>query len=95
MPTAEATDPANNPFSTDSTGRFVAEPVIDFAQDAIDRAREARAKSLKNPEDDWALMWRVRREALDGLTPGFRDGSGHEDQDDRDDEGPEPESDSA
>lgn len=93
VPVSEATDPANNPFSTSSTGHFVAEPVIDFAQDAIDRAREARAKALKNPEDDWALLWRVRHEPLGGLTPGLHDGSGHEDEDDRDDEGSEAEGD--
>lgn len=61
IPMKEATDSANNPYSTESTGKFVAEPVIDFAQDAIDRAREARKKLVK-PEDDWALLWKVRRE---------------------------------
>lgn len=57
----DATNPAFNPLSTESTGRFVAEPVIDFAQDAIDKAREVRRKLIK-PEDDWAISWRVRAE---------------------------------
>lgn len=62
IPLAEATDPANNPYAPDATGSFVAVPIIDFAQDAIDRAREERRKSLQNPDDDWALIWRVHRE---------------------------------
>lgn len=62
IPIADATDPSNNPFAPDAAGRFVAKPVIDFAQDAIDRAREARRKSMQNPDDDWALRWEVELE---------------------------------
>jgi hypothetical protein len=72
VPVKEATDPANNPFSTESTGKFVAEPIIDFAQDAIDRAREARRKAMKNPEDDWALVWKVSREDRSSSSPDPR-----------------------
>lgn len=60
----DATDPAMNPFSVDSRGRFVAEPVIDFAQDAIDRAKAARRKKVADG-DDWALIWRVTPELYD------------------------------
>lgn len=59
-----ATDPRNNPISTESTGRFVAEPVADFAQDAIDRAKKERRDRV-GEGDDWPLLWRVRHEQFD------------------------------
>lgn len=71
IPVKEATDPANNPFSTESTGKFVAEPVIDFAQDAIEKAKEARRKQV-SAEDDWAIFWRVRREGSPDEVDGGR-----------------------
>lgn len=67
IPLSEATDPAYNPYSPDAKGRFVAEPVVDYAQSAIDKAREDRRKSLQNPDDDWAIFYTVRRE--DRVTP--------------------------
>lgn len=48
---AEATDPKN-------ADRFDVEPVVDFAQTALDAAEAARRK-LVSAEDDWSLIWRV------------------------------------
>lgn len=59
-----ATDPGMNPLSIDARGRFVAEPVADYAQSAIDQAKAERRKKVKD-EDDWALMWSVRPEMYD------------------------------
>lgn len=59
---SEATDPAYNPYNMDAQGRFVAEPVADYAQDAIERAMKERRKAMGNKDDDWALRWRVRLE---------------------------------
>lgn len=73
VPVAEATDEANNPLSPAATGRFEAEPVIDFAQDAIEKAQEARRKALSNPDDDWPLIWRVKRVST---VPGDEGGDG-------------------
>lgn len=62
---SEATDPSLSPDAADARGRFVASPVVDFAQTAIDRAKEARRKSLKNPDDDFSLIWSVSPELYD------------------------------
>lgn len=59
---SEAADPDNNPYSMTATGRFIAEPVVDFAQDAIDRAAKERRKKVG--DDDWALFWRVHHERV-------------------------------
>jgi hypothetical protein len=61
IPIDAATDPKNHPLLPTATGRFVAEPVIDFAQDAVEKAKEARRKALGGI-DDWPLMWQVRLE---------------------------------
>lgn len=60
---AEATDPRNNPASAESTGRFVAKPFSDFAQDAVDKAKKARRDAVG--DDDWPLLWVVHHEQLD------------------------------
>ena len=60
---SEATDPTMNPYLVDGKGKFVAEPVVDFAQEAINKAREARKKAVG--DDDWPLLWRVRPEYRD------------------------------
>ena len=58
---SEATDAKYNPYSPDAEGTFVAEPLVDYAQAAIDRAVEARRKKVK-AEEDWPLLWPVRLE---------------------------------
>lgn len=89
IPIAEATDAANNPFDPAATGRFVAEPIIDFAEHAVETAVASRKKMLSNPEDDWPLRWSVRRvsatpvgESSDGGQGGESDSedSGHAEQ---------------
>lgn len=62
IPIDEAIDPANHPLSLEATGRFVASPYIDFAQYAIDQAEKARRETVA-AEDDWPLLWSVRRES--------------------------------
>lgn len=62
VPLADATNPKHNPYAVDRTGRFVAEPIVDFAQAAIDQAREARKKAVGN--DDWPLIWTARLETF-------------------------------
>lgn len=59
---SEATDASNNPLSTEATGRFVAVPYTDYAQDALDKARKARRDAVG--DDDWPLLWVVRHEHL-------------------------------
>ena len=58
---SEATDPKYNPYALDAAGSFVAEPVVDYAQAAIDREVDARRKAV-SAEDDWPLLWSVRLE---------------------------------
>lgn len=58
---SRATDPQMNPYLAGAAGRFVAEPVIDFAQEAIDKGIKARSKAV-DPKDDWPLLWRVSEE---------------------------------
>lgn len=60
---SEATDPNYNPYSPTASGRFVAEPVADYAQDALNRAAEARRKAAG--DTDWPLQWQVRLEKAD------------------------------
>jgi len=62
---SEATDPKFNPYSPDAEGQFVAEPIVDFAQAAIDRALEARRKLIK-ADEDWPLLWPVHLERSAG-----------------------------
>lgn len=59
---SEATDPKNNPLSTAATGRFVAAPRADYAQDALDKARKARRDEVGDV--DWPLLWVVRHEDI-------------------------------
>lgn len=54
----DAIDPKN-------ADRFIVEPVVDFAQTALDKAEHDRRKIVK-AEDDWSLIWRV---ALPEETP--------------------------
>lgn len=59
---SEATDPKNNPLSPAATGRFVWEPVADFAQDALNKTRDERRKAVG--DEDWPLLWKVRLETV-------------------------------
>ncbi len=64
----EATDPAYNPFDPASTGKFEAEPIVDFAQLALDMQAKARRR-LVSAEDDYPLIWRVSRRTVRGDQP--------------------------
>lgn len=61
VPLRDATDPANDPTSWESTGRFVVPlPRVDFAAEAL------RAAQAKWPEDDKrALLWTVNQEPVE------------------------------
>lgn len=58
---ADATDPKNH-------GRFRAEPVVDYAQDALEKAQAARRAALANPDDDYALLWSVSLEGAEAAS---------------------------
>jgi hypothetical protein len=59
VPLSEATDPANNPYDSNATGRWHVEPVADFSVAMVEKAVAARKKAVG--DDDWPLIWSVER----------------------------------
>jgi hypothetical protein len=62
QPMDEATDPRANPSSRSAEWSYVAEPFIDFAQQALDQAADAYRKRYGDDVPD-GLRWSVKRVA--------------------------------
>lgn len=63
QPMSEATDPRGNPSSHDAEWRYVAEPIVDFAQAAIDTASAAYQKQ-HGDDVPAGLKWGVKKVIL-------------------------------
>jgi hypothetical protein len=56
---AAATNQAYNPMNPNAQGHFEAEPYVDFAEDAVEKAKKARKNALGDA-DDWPLLWAAK-----------------------------------